>query len=304
MRPLLVLVLVSVFLPVLVWVAHPWPLALRWVDPQTTAYMDHRSRVALAAGDPFEASQAWIPLGEIPTHLQRAVLIAEDDRFYEHRGVDWEALAEEVRYSGSIPPRLGDADDRIALAEALAYLRDHRDAVRGRSTITQQLARNLYLTPDRSFFRKAQELIIAQRLEWFLPKDRIFEIYLNVAELGPGIFGVEAASHEYFGVSAREINNRQAASLAATLPHPLTSNPSYRPAQMGWRRDLILRRMLGPPASPSPVPIPAPTIESPTAPAGPADPGPADAIEEEPTDPGATPAEPQPSESSTDPASR
>ncbi len=251
-------------LPLAAWLVHPWPIALRWADPQTTAYMEYRLEEARAAGYPLEITHSWIPLTEIPPELQRAVLIAEDDRFYEHRGVDWEALAEEVRYRGTIPPSLRDPADRAAIAEAFTYLREHRGEVRGRSTLTQQLARNLYLSPDRSFVRKGQELIIAQRLEWFLPKDRILELYLNIAEFGPGLFGVQAAAERYFGIPASSLSLRQAASLAATLPHPLTSNPDHRPAQMAWRRDLILQRMGGglAPAVPNPLdepqPVPSP----------------------------------------------
>src|SRR5690606_4877443 len=119
------------------------------------------------------------------------------------------------------------------------------EKIRGRSTITQQLAKNLYFSDNRSLIRKLEELIVAKRLEWFLSKDRILELYLNVAEFGPGIFGVEAAAQHYFGVPAAKLSRYQAASLAATLPHPLTSNPARNPGRMAWRRDMILRRMGG-----------------------------------------------------------
>jgi len=264
LRRLLLVLLIPLGLPLLVWALHPWPVLLRWKDPGTTAYIEFRLRDAARAGEALEIRREWIPLEEMPGDLLRAVTMAEDDRFREHGGVDWSALAEEVRYRGPIPPRLGEAEDREALRDAWRYLREHRDRVRGRSTLTQQLARNLYLSPDRSMVRKAQELLIARRLEFFLSKDRILELYLNSVELGPGVFGVEAASQIYFQRSARELTRVQAASLAATLPHPLTSNPATAPGRMAWRRDLILNRMAGgarpvpPPTVPDPVGVPVP----------------------------------------------
>jgi monofunctional glycosyltransferase len=244
-RALTLLLLLALGLPALVWLLHPWPPPLRWLDPHTTAFMEHRQAEAQARGDSIQIQWEWIPLDSIPGHLQQAVLVAEDDRFRDHRGVDWEALAEEVRYQGQIPFRPGAAEDRQALRHAVTYVREHRDEIRGRSTLTQQLARNLYLSPDRAFIRKGQELILARRLETFLSKDRILELYLNVAELGDGIFGVEAAAREYFGRSASQLSRPQAAALAATLPHPRTSNPAHNPGRMQWRQGLILTRMDG-----------------------------------------------------------
>lgn len=200
---------------------------------------------ARAAGQPFELRREWVPLDELPPTLVRVVLLAEDDRFREHHGIDWLAIAEEVRYTGQLPPNWRDPADRAALRAALDHARENRQSLRGRSTITQQLARNLYLAERRSFFRKGREFIVARRLERFLTKDRILELYLNSVELGDGIFGVEAASQAYFGRSARNLTRTQAASLAATLPHPRTSNPAHRPARMEWRRDLLLERLGG-----------------------------------------------------------
>lgn len=247
LKILAVFLLAILLVPVAIWVLHPWTLPLRWFDPGPTAYMKHRVSQAEAAGEAFEIRHEWTPLDEISPTLIRAVLIAEDDAFRSHRGVDWEALAEEVRYRGAIPPSLRSPEDRAQLRAAWDYSRAGRDRVRGRSTITQQLARNLYLSPERSFFRKGRELILTWKLEAWLSKDRILELYLNVAEFGPGLFGVGAASEYYFGVPPSRLNAFQAASLAGTLPHPLTSNPGTRPARMAWRRDLILERMgMGP----------------------------------------------------------
>jgi monofunctional biosynthetic peptidoglycan transglycosylase len=122
-----------------------------------------------------------------------------------------------------------------------------RDRLRGASTITQQLAKNLYLTPSRNPLRKLKEAVTAYRLESALGKRRVLELYLNVAELGNGVWGVEAASRRFFRTSARKLTLTQATALAASLPFPLRSNPSYRPVRMRRRQDLLLRRMRGEP---------------------------------------------------------
>src|SRR3990170_3631111 len=238
-------ILFAAALPVVVLAGLPWPWLLRWVDPPATAFMIYREREARRAGEEFVLVQDWVPLEDLPEDLVRAVLVSEDDRFREHGGVDWKALAEEVQWSGDEEFRGRDAADRAALREAARYYWAHRSEIKGRSTLTQQLAKNLYFTPDRSIVRKAGEFVIALRLERFVGKDRILEIYLNTAELGPGIFGVGAAARAYFEVPAQRLTRFQAASLAATLPHPLTSNPKTRPGRMAWRRDLILRRLRG-----------------------------------------------------------
>jgi monofunctional biosynthetic peptidoglycan transglycosylase len=227
------------------YLALPWPLGLRTAEPGRTAVMEQRLRSARAAGTELEIAHAWVPLDAISPHLRRAVVVAEDGNFHRHRGIDWAALREELRWQGDTTFSIFDADDRRALLAAIAYYRANRDRVRGRSTITQQVAKNLYFGTDRSVVRKVEELLVARRLERFLTKDRILEIYLNIAEWGPGIFGAEAAARRYFSTSAANLTREQAAALAATLPHPLTSNPAYRPARMQWRRDLILSRMDG-----------------------------------------------------------
>jgi monofunctional biosynthetic peptidoglycan transglycosylase len=151
------------------------------------------------------------------------VIIAEDSRFNTHHGIDF-----------------------IELREAWAA-----GGHRGASTITQQVAKNLYLSPSRSIFRKLKEAVTALRLELALPKARIMQLYLETAELGPGVWGMDAASSAYFGVPASKLSAAQAAALAATLPQPRTSNPTFRPAHMLARRDLILARYYG---GKSPVP--------------------------------------------------
>ena len=199
------------------------------------------------------------PLGQLPPLLQRMVIIGEDSRFRAHHGID--------------PAEIGDAlglDHGRGLWGTLATAWGHRDQLRGASTITQQLAKNLYLSPSRNPLRKAKEAVTALCLELELPKDRILELYLNVVEWGPGIWGADAASRAYFGVAASHLTEEEAAALAATLPHPLTSNPAFRPDRMLARRDLILARYHGVEVSiPSEEEIPGPAPRA--APAAPAD---------------------------------
>ena len=166
---------------------------------------------------------AWrpTPLKDIAPVLQRMVIIGEDSRFRTHHGIDVSEIA-----------------------DALRSWRQ-RDRLRGASTITQQLAKNLYLSSSRNPLRKVKEAVTALRLELALSKDRILELYLNVAEWGPGIWGVDAASRAYFGVPASRLGEEEAAELAATLPHPRTSNPTLRPERTLERRNLILARYHG-----------------------------------------------------------
>ena len=250
---------------VLVWyVAIPYPWTLRTRNPGRTSLMEQRIREAAEAGDSLEIRQEWVPLDRISDNLVRAVLVAEDYRFRQHRGIDWVSLAEEVKWTGDDSFSWTSGEDRTALRTALAYVWEKRDEIRGRSTLTQQLAKNLYWGTDRSFSRKVLEFVVAGRLERKLGKDRILELYLNVVEWGPGIFGAEAAARHYFDRSASQLTLDQASALAGTLPHPLTSNPAYRPGRMLWRKDLILTRLdpaAGIPAAP--MPLPDPTIELP-----------------------------------------
>jgi monofunctional biosynthetic peptidoglycan transglycosylase len=227
--------------------------------------MEQRIEEEHRDGDGLGIRHAWVPLDDIAPELVRAVLVAEDYRFREHGGIDWVSLAEEVRWSGDEAFSWLSRSDLAALREALVYAWSHRGELKGRSTITQQLAKNLYFDTERSLTRKILEAVVAGRLERRLGKDRILELYLNVAEWGPGLFGAEAASLAYFGRSAASLTLEQAAALAATLPHPLTSNPARNPARMLWRKNLLLERLRpAPEIVPDPAPRPPPpTMRSP-----------------------------------------
>ncbi len=191
---------------------------LREENPELTAMM--RQRIEESGGS-LEIRRQWVPLEKISRNFVRAVLAAEDRRFFLHPGIDWTAIER-------------------------AYARNQRSGrVRlGGSTITMQLAKNLFLSSERSFFRKGKEAIIALRLEKELPKRRILELYLNVIELGEGIFGVEAASQHYFHKPASALTRDEAARLAAIIPSPRRHSPLDNSGFVN-RRAGILRKKLG-----------------------------------------------------------
>lgn len=232
----------------LVWLFAVWPPPLwyRWNFPRETSFMAIRRRE-----DPRAvASRRYqpVPLDRIAPAMRRAALIGEDSRFYDHGGIDYIELRHAIGY-----PRDSfawtNSRDRADLWHAITGTLAHPERVRGASTITQQLAKNLYLSPTRSPLRKLKEAVTAWRLELWLPKDRILELYLNTVELGREIWGVEAASQAYFHESARALSTDQAATIAAILPFPRSSNPNYHPGRMIWRKNLILERMQGKPVA-------------------------------------------------------
>jgi monofunctional biosynthetic peptidoglycan transglycosylase len=171
-------------------------------NPTTTAFMRQGLERIQGKKSKAELQQKWVSYERISENLKRAVLTAEDQAFVSHRGFDWEAMR-------------------------VAYERNKQEkrSIHGGSSITQQLAKNLFLSPNRSYLRKAQEAVITLMLEAALSKRRILEIYLNVIEWGDGIYGAEAAAQHYFGVSAAELNAEQSARLATVVPAPRRYNP-------------------------------------------------------------------------------
>ena len=190
-------------------------LALRWIDPATTAVHMQRRLQAWIHNKPYHESYTFIPLSQISPNLQHAVIAAEDARFYQHHGFDWHQI------------QIAAEDD----------LEDHR--TRGASTITQQLVKNLFFGTGRSFLRKGAEFTLVPVAELVLGKRRILELYLNVVEWGPGIYGAESACRTYDRTAARNIGREESARLAAILPAPL----KRRPERMNHYSALILERM-------------------------------------------------------------
>ena len=229
----------------LLWLLAIWPPPLwyRTHWPAETAFMWMRRGEDGRKADSLRQYRP-VPLDSIARALQDAVVIGEDNHFFTHGGIDYLAMAHAIGY-----PRQSFAwsssRDRDELFSALPRAWSQRDKLRGASTISQQLAKNLYLSPSRNPLRKVKEAVTTYRLEGALGKRRIMELYLNVAELGDGIWGAEAASRRYFKRSAARITQGQAAALAGSLPFPLSSNPNFKPGRMRWRQDLILRRMHG-----------------------------------------------------------
>ena len=218
----IVVLLLLVMAVVVAWEALTWPdvAALAKRNPPTTAFIERYRARQRAAGRDDRVQRVWVSPAAIAPGLKRAVLVGEDINFFSHRGFDF----------GEI---------RLAVTKAV----EDGAPPRGASTITQQLAKNLWLSPSRDPLRKLEEAILTWQLERTLSKRRILELYLNVVELGPGVYGVEAASRRYFGKSAAEVTDAEAAELAASLPSPTTWHPgSSRP---GYRRhaDSIKRRM-------------------------------------------------------------
>jgi monofunctional biosynthetic peptidoglycan transglycosylase len=216
---------------ILFWMCAVWPPPVWWRShwPHCTAMM----REHAAGAVPCPAYRP-APLSEMSPLLQRMVIIGEDSRFRTHHGIDPTEIADALQL-----------DRGMGLPRTVATVWRRRDRLRGASTITQQLAKNLYLSPSRNPLRKLKEAVTAVRLELALPKDRILELYLDLVEWGPGVWGADPASRNYFGVPPAQLDDAQAAALAATLPHPLTSNPFFRSDRMVARRDLILARFYG-----------------------------------------------------------
>ena len=242
-----------------IWLFAVWPPPLwyKWFWPKATAFMSMRADQADSLARHVQRRKEVVdgrlprlyqpvPLSEMATAVPQTVLIGEDHRFFEHGGIDFVELREALGYR-----RFGfswdDPRDRAELRRVLGEAWERRDRIRGASTVTQQLAKNLYLSPSRNPLRKVKEAVTAYRLEMALGKRRVLELYLNVVELGPEIWGMEAASQFYFKRPASRLTPEQAAMLAGTLPFPLRSNPGYRPGRMRWRQQFILRRWRGEP---------------------------------------------------------
>jgi monofunctional glycosyltransferase len=208
----------AVVIPQLWFAAHIY----WWRDHPVgeTSFMTHRMDELLAQNPKAQRKYAWVPYDHISTNLKRAMIAAEDAKFVDHEGFDW---------------------DGIELAMEKNQKRGR--VVAGGSTITQQLAKNLFLSPSRSYLRKAEEAVITVMLETMLPKRRILELYLNVIEWGNGVFGAEAASRQYFNASAAQLSGEQAARLAAMAPNPRFYERNQGAPGLNRKIGIILARM-------------------------------------------------------------
>lgn len=193
---------------------------LRKANPPRTSLMEQRIEEAKSHGKILRINHTWVPLSRISPDLIHAVIVAEDGTFYEHDGVDWYEMKESVQK---------DIEEG--------------KAARGGSTITQQLAKNLFLSTSKDPLRKLKELLIAFRMEHFLSKERILELYLNEIEWGSGIYGAEAAAQKYFGTSAANLTRDQAVRMAAVIPSPLKHQPNQDSRYVLRRAEIIARRM-------------------------------------------------------------
>jgi monofunctional biosynthetic peptidoglycan transglycosylase len=237
-RALLAVCAAGVGFAAFIYLTLPDVRGLRSSNPTTTAFIELRAREARDRGEQLKRVQRWIDYGRISPNLKRAVLVTEDARFWTHEGIDFDELKESMEVN----------IERMEFA-------------RGGSTITQQLAKNLYLSPSKNPIRKLREFLIARRLEAELTKQRILELYLNVIEWGDGIWGADAAARTYFHKSASDLSPSESALLAAAISNPHIFNPAHPSARLHRRQQMVMRRMgavtpppvvAGPPIAPPP----------------------------------------------------
>ena len=197
-----------------------WVVWWKWVNPNTTSFQSQRLDQMREKNPKAELKKQWVPYEKISVNLKRAVVAAEDDKFIDHEGFDWDGIQ-----------------------KAMEKNQKKGKVVAGGSTISQQLAKNLLLSPSKSFLRKGEEAIITMWLELLWDKRRILEVYLNVVEWGEGVFGAEAASRRYFSISATQLGPEQAARLAVMLPAPRRYERNPYSAYLNGRAHLIIGRM-------------------------------------------------------------
>jgi monofunctional glycosyltransferase len=218
-------ILLGLILLLVVWlgyevITYPNVALLARENPKSTAWMEMREREAQNEGKKPRHFQIWKPLNSVSANLKNAVLIAEDAAFFQHEGLDYNEIREAIKIN----------------AEKMEF-------ARGASTITQQLAKNLYLSPSKNPLRKIKELLLTFSLERHLTKKRIFEIYLNVIEWGNGIYGAEAAARTYYGKSCSELSDQEAAALAAVIINPRRYSPVQPNRRIRNRTAMIKARM-------------------------------------------------------------
>ena len=217
---LLIAVLTPIAVTAYILLTLPGVSSLRTKNPSSTAFMKSRQEEARKKGRTIAIQKEWVDFAGIPELLKEAVRITEDASFYWHKGIDFEEIKESLKRD----------------------LREKRFS-RGGSTITQQLAKNIFLSPSKNPLRKVREYFIARRLEKALSKERIFTLYLNLIELGSGIFGVQAASRYYFGRDVSELSVEEIVRLTAIIPRPVTTDPRGSKGWLNWRCSMILEKL-------------------------------------------------------------
>ena len=218
---IILLLIIAILVSFLYFLLMPDISKLNRENPKKTALMEYREKESKEKGKRFRINQIWVPLSNISPYLVKSVLIAEDDKFWIHEGFDYEAIQKAI--------------EKDVKAGKFKF---------GGSTISQQLARNLYLSPAKNPLRKMREAIITWRMERVLSKRRILELYLNLVEWGEGIFGVEAASRYYYGKPSAELIPQEAARLAAVLPSPRRYNPAGDQRYVVNRSNVIYNIMI------------------------------------------------------------
>ncbi|MFH1658988.1 MAG: monofunctional biosynthetic peptidoglycan transglycosylase [Pseudomonadota bacterium] len=216
-----VLGLLGLFLIWQLWLLG-WVLLWSWMNPGETRFMEIRLAEIRQKAPDAQLKKQWVPYERISIHLKRAIISAEDAKFVDHEGFDWEGMQ-----------------------KALEKNQKRGRLAAGGSTISQQLAKNLFLTPTKSYFRKAEEAIITLMLENLWSKRRILEVYLNVIEWGNGVFGAEAAARHYYNTSAAQLGPEQAARLAGMVPNPRFYDRNRNAPGLGRKTSIILGRMAG-----------------------------------------------------------
>ena len=211
--------LVGIFIAWQIWLLA-WVLLWNWVNPGTTRFMEIRLSELREKNPEAQLKKEWVPYERISTHLKRAIIASEDAKFVDHEGFDWEGIQKAIEKN----QRKGRF-------------------VAGGSTISQQLAKNLFLTPSRTPWRKAQEAIFTLMIEAVWSKQRIFEVYLNVIEWGNGVFGAEAAARHYYGIGAAQLSPAQAARLAGMVPSPRFYDRNRNAPGLARKAAIILGRM-------------------------------------------------------------
>ena len=215
------LVVLSAFvLSIALYFVYPDVSILRKVNPKKSAFMEYREHEWRQQGRKKTIVQRWVPLSQVSPFVIKAVIIAEDDKFWSHEGFDFEAMQ-----------------------KALEKDLKHKRFKAGGSTISQQLAKNLYLSPSKNPMRKLREAVLTWRIERNLSKKRIIEIYLNIVEWGDGVFGVEAAAQHYYGRPASDLSAVEASQLAAALPNPRRYSPTGGGRYISYRSEAIYRIM-------------------------------------------------------------